>query len=69
MYPLTVGDTNLGGRPLTAEDTLFPVIDLDQKWRHLITPIEEFNHLVCKHEGLGSTILPIGDGVTVAVKK
>ncbi|MCD5415901.1 O-methyltransferase [Candidatus Bipolaricaulota bacterium] len=57
------------GGLLVAEDTLFPVIDLDQKWHHLIAPIEEFNHLVSKHEGLASTVLPIGDGVTVAVKK
>jgi predicted O-methyltransferase YrrM len=54
---------------LVVEDTLFPVIDLDTKWRHLIPPIEEFNSLVAAHQEIESTILPVGDGVTIAVKK
>lgn len=57
------------GGLLVAEDTLFPVIDLDPKWHHLIAPIEEYNHLVCTNRELHSTILPIGDGVTIAIKK
>ena len=52
-----------------AEDTLFPVIDLDPKWSHLIAPIDEFNQLVVNNPDLESTILPIGDGVTLAIKK
>lgn len=56
------------GGILIAEDTLFPVIDLDSKWSHLIAPINEFNHLVVNSPDLESTILPIGDGVTIAVK-
>lgn len=57
------------GGLLVAEDTLFPVIDLDSKWHHLIAPIEKYNRLVCNSEGLESTILPIGDGLTIAMKK
>lgn len=57
------------GGILAAEDTLFPVLDLDDKWHNLIEPIEQFNNLVvnCKH--LKSTLLPIGDGLIVAIKK
>jgi predicted O-methyltransferase YrrM len=54
---------------LVAEDTLFPVIELDPKWHDLIPSIEEFNRLVVQHQELESTILPIGDGVTLAIKK
>lgn len=57
------------GGILIAEDTLFSVIDLDPKWSHLIAPIDEFNHLVVNSPDLESTILPIGDGVTLAIKK
>ncbi|MBN1931933.1 MAG: class I SAM-dependent methyltransferase [Desulfobacterales bacterium] len=56
------------GGVLAAEDSLFPVIDLDRKWHHLIPPIDEFNRCVCASPELRSTILPIGDGVTIAVK-
>ncbi len=56
------------GGVLAVEDTLFPVIDLDPKWQHLIEPIDEFNRLVFASNELESTVLPIGDGVTVAVK-
>jgi caffeoyl-CoA O-methyltransferase len=56
------------GGLLVAEDTLFPVIDLDAKWHDLIVPIEAFNQAVLNHPELESTLLPIGDGVTVAVK-
>jgi len=57
------------GGILAAEDTLFPVIDLDPKWHYLIAPVDEFNRLICTHDELESTILPIGDGVTIAVRK
>ncbi len=57
------------GGLLVAEDTLFPVIELDPQWHDLIPSIEEFNRLVADHEELESTILPVGDGVTLAVRK
>ena len=52
-----------------AEDTLFPVIDLDEKWHYLIPSIEEFNRLVVNDPRVESTIIPIGDGVTVLIKR
>jgi caffeoyl-CoA O-methyltransferase len=57
------------GGVLVAEDTLFPVIELDPKWHDLIAPFDEFNRLVAANDELENTLLPIGDGVTVAVKK
>jgi caffeoyl-CoA O-methyltransferase len=51
-----------------AEDTLFPVIDLDKKWHDLIPPIEAFNQKVIQCPYLTSTILPIGDGLMIAQK-
>ena len=57
------------GGVLMAEDTLFPVIDLDKKWHYLIPSIEAFNQAVVESKALESTILPIGDGLTIAIKK
>lgn len=72
LYPLLFEDClkllKKGGL-LIAEDTLFPVLDLDKKWFDLIEPIKEFNELVVNCEELESTLLPIGDGVTVAIKR
>lgn len=67
LLPACVRLLKTGGL-LIAEDTLFPVIDLDPRWHHLIAPIEEFNRVIAIHEELESTIIPIGDGVTIAVK-
>lgn len=72
LYPLLFNDClrllNKGGL-LLAEDTLFPVLDLEEKWHDLIEPIEEFNEMVVSCPHLDSTLLPIGDGVIIAVKK
>lgn len=72
LYPLLFNDClrllNKGGL-LLAEDTLFPVLDLEEKWHDLIEPIEEFNGMVVSCPHLDSTLLPIGDGVIIAVKK
>ncbi len=57
------------GGILIAEDTLFPVLDLEEKWHDLIGPIEEFNKLVINSPKLESTLIPIGDGLIIAVKK
>lgn len=57
------------GGILLAEDTLFPVLNLEEKWRYLIPSIEAFNQAIIEIEELDSTILPIGDGLTIAVKK
>jgi predicted O-methyltransferase YrrM len=57
------------GGILSAEDTLFPAMHLPAQWQEMIPPLDEFNRLVCAHPELESTLLPIGDGLTVAVKK
>lgn len=54
---------------LLAEDTLFPVIDLEERWHDLIPPIKEFNQLVTTDPRMVSTLLPIGDGLIVATKQ
>ena len=59
---------NTGGL-FVAEDVLFPVIDLEEKWYPLIEPIQTFNRMAVESPRIESTILPIGDGVMVAVKK
>lgn len=71
LYPLLFNDClrllKTGGL-FIAEDTLFPVLDLDSKWFDLVEPIKQFNELIVNCTELDSTLLPIGDGVTVAVK-
>ena len=57
------------GGLLIADDTLFPVINIDPELQPLIQPIEEFNQMVANCPELVSTILPVGDGVTIAVKR
>lgn len=72
LYPLLFDDCLRLLKPgglLIAEDTLFPVIDLDPIWHDQIEPINQFNKLVVSSTELDSTLLPIGDGVIVAVKK
>jgi predicted O-methyltransferase YrrM len=55
---------------LLAEDTLFPVMDRFKKYRNeLVVPINEFNEMVANDPRLKSTLLSIGDGLTVAIKK
>ena len=72
LYPLLFNDCLRILKPgglLIAEDTLFPVLDLDEKWHDLIKPIEQFNEMVINCSELDSTLLPIGDGVIIAVRK
>lgn len=72
LYPVLFNDClrilRTGGL-LIADDTLFPVLDLEEKWHNLIEPIKEFNQLVVSCSELDSTLLPIGDGVIMAVKR
>lgn len=57
------------GGLLLAEDTLFPVMEIDSEWQHSATAdMQRFNEMVANCPYLESTILPIGDGLTVAVK-
>jgi len=68
IYPRLIEDCvsllNQGGI-LVADDTLFPVL----KEEGLDSPLHEYNRRVAKNSNLESTILPVGDGVTIAVKK
>lgn len=52
-----------------ADDALFPVMGFDPKWNSLVEPMSEFNRLIAVSTDLESTLLPIGDGMVVAVKK
>ena len=52
-----------------ADDTLFPAMELDARWNDQIEPIRRFNCLVAESPELNSTLLPIGDGMTLAIKK
>jgi len=55
---------------LLAEDTLFPVMDrFKQHHKELVAAINKFNEIVTKDPDLESTILSIGDGLTIAIKK
>jgi len=53
---------------LIVDDTLFPVVDLGEEWKYLIPHIEKFNAMVIQDKRVRSTILPIGDGVTIVVR-
>ena len=57
------------GGVLLADDALFPVMDLEEQWRDLVPPMEEFNRLISAAPELEGTLLPIGDGLIVAAKK
>lgn len=57
------------GGLLVAEDTLLPVmLPSVAKWQEMRTALAEFNDKVTACRMLASTLLPIGDGLTVAVK-
>ncbi|WMJ90432.1 O-methyltransferase [Anaerocolumna sp. MB42-C2] len=57
------------GGVFVADDALFPVMELDPKWNNLVKPMSKFNRLVAEAPNLESTLLPIGDGMIVAIKK
>lgn len=54
------------GGILAADDTLFPTMPVPERYK---PPINEYNQKVFNHPGLVSTILPIGDGLTISYKK
>lgn len=72
LYPVLLKDCIRilrSGGVFIADDALFPVMELDIKWNDLVESISEFNRLVAASPDLESTLLPIGDGMIVAVKK
>lgn len=72
LYPVLLKDCirilKTGG-VFIADDALFPAMELDPKWNDQVQPMSEFNRLVAVSTDLESTLLPIGDGMMVAVKK
>jgi predicted O-methyltransferase YrrM len=71
LYPVLFEDCIRLLKPgglLLAEDTLFPVMELGAKGTHIVAPIQKFNEMVADSSFLESTILPIGDGLTIAIK-
>ena len=56
------------GGLLLADDTLFPAMDLPDRNHTTQLVIDEFNKAVKNHCSLESCILPIGHGVTAAIK-
>jgi predicted O-methyltransferase YrrM len=57
------------GGLLLAEDSLFPAFDLGSEFSDWSRSLDSFNHRIADCPEFESTLLPIGDGLTVAVKK
>ncbi len=55
---------NILYKGMTANDELLP-----RKHYAIVKNIREFLDFLCKHEGLTTSIIPIGDGMTLSVKK
>jgi predicted O-methyltransferase YrrM len=70
LYPVMLDDCirvlKKGGL-LLVDDTLFPVIRLPNDWSESDKAIDQFNNALLKQNVI-STILPIGEGCTIAVK-
>jgi predicted O-methyltransferase YrrM len=71
LYPVMLEDCvrvlKKGGLFLI-DDTLFPVIREESEWTDSFRAIHEFNQKILG-AGVFSTLLPIGEGCTVAVKE
>ena len=57
------------GGILVADDTLFPVEEPGERWGDLVNGIIRFNRQVADDTSLRSTILPVGDGMTLIMKR
>lgn len=69
LYPKMLDDCIEKLRPLgilIADDALFPPMGYPENLSH---PIHEYNQRVLSDPRLISTILPIGDGLTISLKK
>jgi predicted O-methyltransferase YrrM len=73
LYPILLDDCLRILKPgglLLAEDTLFPVMFKSKNHEEdFITPIHKFNENIANNPNLESTILSIGDGLTIAYKR
>jgi predicted O-methyltransferase YrrM len=68
LYPRLLGrcvELTRRGGIIVADDTLFKPRGVDPKFSD---PVDEYNRLVFADERLYSTILPIGDGLTVSLR-
>jgi predicted O-methyltransferase YrrM len=68
LYPQMVDkcvDLLRVGGLLAADDTLFPAMPIPEKYKPVI---DEYNQRVFNHPKLISTILPIGDGLSISLK-
>ncbi len=54
---------------LLVDDTLWPVLRNESEWNTDYRCLDSFNKAVASRDDLVSTILPIGEGFTIAVKK
>jgi predicted O-methyltransferase YrrM len=79
LYPVLLNDVLALLKPggvLMAEDTLFPVMDVNvsedsdhgKRMKKACGSIEEFNTMIAQSPYLRSTILPLGDGLTIGIK-
>lgn len=50
---------------LIADDALFKPLGIPKKFSD---PVNEYNNKIFQKDNLYSTILPIGDGITISVK-
>lgn len=72
LYPTLLNDCIRVLKPggvLIGDDALFPVMNLDEKWSDQVSPMDEFNQKVVSSPELESTLLPIGDGMMLAIKR
>ncbi len=73
LYPILLDECIRILKPgglLLAEDTLFPVMFQSKKHEEdFIKPIHKFNENIANNSNLESTILSIGDGLTIAYKR
>lgn len=72
LYPTLLDDCIRVLKPggvLIGDDALFPVMSLDEKWSDQVSPMDEFNQKVVSSPELESTLLPIGDGMMLAIKR
>ncbi|MFX0044549.1 MAG: O-methyltransferase [Candidatus Hermodarchaeota archaeon] len=69
-YPLMLNDClrilKKGGL-LLVDDTLWPVTRSEEEWNESFESIDKFNRILVESE-VESTILPLGEGCTIAVK-
>jgi len=69
LYPRLLSDClrllRKGGL-LVADDALFPVMEVGEAWAEAV---HRYNQMIFARHDLKSVILPVGDGVTVSLKR